>query len=302
MQQKQAPDTKADRNKIYFLVAIIIGLLGLNGFLYFKSQKEAGVVVSVDTEKDRLRVELQKIESELDKINSNNLVLGSRLKEDQQLAREKIAQLKVDLDKGKITQGDLNAASEQVRQLKEFVRNYNEQVSKLEKQNRYLKSERDSLKSMAHLYNAKTNVLRIENKNLNRKVKIGAALKASNILVEALRVKDNGKSYATSKASSANKFRVNFAIVKNDLAPKTYHKVFLRVFDPAGNLIADDFNMFKANGQQMQYSNMIEFSYNNDNTAYEIDWVNPKEFIEGTYTLILYADGYEMGRSSIELD
>ena len=31
-------------------------------------------------------------------------------------------------------------------------------------------------------------------------------------------------------------------------------------------------------------------------------WANPKEFIKGTYAIILYADGYVMGKGSVDLD
>ena len=60
--------------------------------------------------------------------------------------------------------------------------------------------------------------------------------------------------------------------------------------------------MFEADGQEMQYSDMITISFNDDNTAYSIQWVNPKEFIKGTYAIILYADGYVMGKGSVDLD
>src|SRR5690606_18651115 len=117
----------------------------------------------------------------------------------------------------------------------------------------------------------KTDVLKRENETLNAKVKVGAALKALNISVQAFRVKDNGKNIEVTKASTANKLAINFSIVPNSLAEKNYHKVYLRVFDPAGNLIANENNMFEADGQEMQYSANIEISYNNDNTSYNIN-------------------------------
>ena len=59
--------------------------------------------------------------------------------------------------------------------------------------------------------------------------------------------------------------------------------------------------MFSADGAEMQYSSAINISYNDDDTVYNIDWVNPKEFIKGTYSIILYVDGFTTGKSSIEL-
>lgn len=299
--EDQSPVNKVDRNKVYFLVVVIVALLGINAYLYIKDQQQSSRFVTVNTEKERLNLEVEKIEAELDKVTLLNVNLNERLAQEEKLARNKIAELKLALQKGKLTQGDLDDAQEQIKELKVFVKNYNDQIIRLEQENSYLKSERDSLKSTVEAYSDKTDNLEKENENLNAKVKVGAALKASGINVEAYRTKSSGRNILVTRASTANKLTVKFSIVPNPLAEKNYHKVYLRVFDPAGNLIANENNFFQIDGQQMQYSSAIEFSYNDDDTSYKIDWINPKEFMKGTYGIILYADGYIMGKSQIAL-
>lgn len=301
MQDTQEQINKVDRNKVYFLVIVIAALLGINAYLYFKDKQQNSRFVTVSTEKERLNLEVEKIEAELDKVNLLNVTLSEKLQTEQELARNKIAELKLALQKGQLTQGDLTAAQDQIKELKEFVKNYNDQILRLEKENSYLKSERDSLRTTANNYSEKADNLEKENETLNAKVKVGAALKAGNIAITAYKVKSSGKNIAVTKASTANKLTIDFSIVSNALAEKNYHKVYLRVFDPAGNLIANQDNSFVIDGQQMQYSSAIEFSYNDDDTAYKIDWTNPKEFIKGTYSIILYADGFVMGKSQITL-
>ncbi|WP_199120590.1 hypothetical protein [Pedobacter sp. ASV28] len=299
--QENSSDNKVDRNKVYFLIIVIAALLGINGYLYFKDKQQNTRFVTINTEKDRLKLEVEKIEVELDRVNLLNVTLNEKLIEEQKLARNKIAELKLALKKGELTQKELDEANTQIENLREFVKSYNNQIALLEQENSYLKNERDSLKTTINNYNEKTENLRKENRNLNRKVKVGSALKASDIRVDAFRVKDSGKHILVTKAGTANKLIIDFAIVPNELAEKNYHKIFLRVIDPAGNLIANENNMFEADGQQMQYSTAIELSYNNDNTKYKIDWTNPRSFIKGTYSIILYADGFVMGKSEINL-
>lgn len=301
MQENQEFVNKVDRNKVYFLVVVIAALLGINAYLYFKDKQQSNRFVTVSTEKDRLNLEVEKIEAELDKVNTMNVTLSEKLLQEQKLARTKIAELKLALQKGQLTQGDLEDAQSQIKELKEFVKNYNDQISRLEKENAYLKTERDSLKTSAETYSEKADNLAKENENLNAKVKVGAALKAGNITTTAYKVKSSGKNVLVTRASTANKLTINFTIVSNPLAEKNYHKVYLRVFDPAGNLIANENNSFVADGQQMQYSSVIEFAYNDDETAYKIEWTNPKEFMKGKYSIILYADGFVMGKDQIEL-
>ena len=292
---------KGDRNKIYFLIVVIVALLGTNLYLYLKDKKEDQRFVTVNTEKDRLQLEVEKIEVELDKVNTLNLTLSTKLQEEQKLAREKIADLKKQLQQGVLTQNQLNAAQKEIVQLKEFVKNYNDQVFKLQRENAYLKTERDSLQEFANAANQRAEELVRKNAELVEKVKTSAALKATNVQIMAYRVKSNGRNIEVNKASGAKKLSVSFDIVPNPLAKKDYHKIYLRVFDPAGNLIANEYNMFEADGQEMQYSSSTSISFNDDNTAYTMDWINPGTFIKGTYSIILYVDGFTMGKASIEL-
>lgn len=300
--QEQNTVNKVDRNKVYFLIVVIAALLGINGYLYFKDKQQSSRFVSVSTEKDRLKLEVEKIEVELDKVNSLNLNLSEKLETEQLVARKKIEELKIALQKGKLTQADLDSAQKEIKELREFVKNYNDQVTRLEKENSYLKIERDSLKTTSDSYSQRADNLEKENEDLNAKVKVGAALKASNITVNAYKIKSSGKTTLVTRASTADKLVVNFSIVSNTLAEKGYHTVYLRVFDPAGNLIiTKEEDLFEAEGQRMQFSSQIQFNYNDDNAPLSIDWLNPKTFSKGIYSVILYTDGFVMGKSQLTL-
>jgi DNA repair exonuclease SbcCD ATPase subunit len=292
---------KGDRNKIYFLIVVIAALLGTNAYLFFKDKHESQRFVNVNTEKDRLELEVEKIEVELDKVNSINVSLNDKLISEQRLAREKIAQLKQALQKGTLTQEELSQAQNKVRELREFLQVYNEDIMKLKRENFHLKSEMDSMESDALSANQEAEALAKRNEELSAKIKTSAALKASNINVTAFRVKSSGKNIEVTKASTAKKLTVNFEIVPNQLAAKDYHKIYLRIFNPSGNLIADEANMFEADGQEMQFTSATSISFNDDNTSYKMDWINPGAFVKGVYSIILYADGYTMGRATIEL-
>ncbi len=292
---------KGDRNKIYFLVIVIAALLGTNAYLFFKDKHESQRFVSVNIETDRLKLEVEKIEAEFDKVNTINLALSDKLVKEQRLAREKIAVLKLALEKGTLTEKDLANAQKQIRELHEFLQRYNEDLLRLKKENSHLRLEMDSLESFALNAKLEAEALTSRNEELSAKVKTGAALKAANVFLTAYRVKSSGKSIEVSKASTAKKLTITFEIAPNQLAVKDYHKIYLRIFNPSGNLLADENNMFEADGQEMQFTSSTSISFNDDNTSYKMDWVNPNGFIKGVYAVILYADGYAMGRASIAL-
>ncbi len=292
---------KGDRNKIYFLIIVIAALVGTNAYLFFKDRQQSKKFVTVSTEKDKLRLEVEKIEVELDKVNALNLDLNEKLVEEQKLAREKIEELKVALEKGEITQGELDKANTQISELKVFVKNYNDQVIQLQRDNIFLKNSRDSLENTLRNISNRASSLENENADLNAKVKTAAALKLQNAEIFAFRTKSSGKKIQVTKSSTAEKLSVRFNIVPNDLAAKGHHNIYLRVFDPAGNLLADEGDRFEADGQEMQYSHSIYIDYNNDDSSYVIDWKNPKSFMKGIYTVILYTSGNTMGKAQLEL-
>ncbi|RNL50736.1 hypothetical protein [Pedobacter jejuensis] len=292
---------KGDRNKIYFLIIVIAALIGTNGYLFFKDRQQGEKIVTVSTEKDKLRLEVEKIEVELDKVNALNLDLNEKLLAEQKLAREKIAELKLALEKGTITRNELDKAQIQIDELKVFIKNYNDQVNQLQKENIFLKSTKDSLENSIRNANDKANNLANENANLNAKVKKAAALKIQKAEIIAYRTKSSGKKIEVTKSSGAQKLSIRFVVTPNELAEKGHHNIYLRVFDPAGNLLADESNRFEADGQEMQFSHSIFIDYNNDNSTYTIDWTNPKPYIKGIYTVILYTDGTTMGKAQLEL-
>ncbi|RAJ22434.1 hypothetical protein [Pedobacter cryoconitis] len=301
MLDRKDPVNKGDRNKIYFLIVVIVALLGTNAFLYFKDKYEKERFVTTNTEKERLKLEVEKIEVEFDKVNTMNVALTEKLQNEQKLARVKISALKQSLQKGQVTQAELSAAQTELKKLRTFLTEYKDEFSRLEKENSFLKAERDSLVKSVTTVSAKANALEKKNTELNAKVKSGAALKAFNVALAAFKVKNSGKNVEVTKASTAKKLITYFNIIPNQLATKDYHKIYIRVFDPSGNLIADEQNMFEAEGQEMQYSDMITISYNNDETAYTIEWVNPRPFVKGTYAILLYANGFTMGKAAITL-
>ena len=102
MLEEKKSINKGDRNKIFFLTIAIVALLGSNAYLYLKDKHENERFVTANTEKDRLELEVEKIEVELDKVNSLNVTLSGKLIKEQELARVKIAELKRDLQKEKL--------------------------------------------------------------------------------------------------------------------------------------------------------------------------------------------------------
>src|SRR5690606_4059856 len=145
LNQEQA--NRKDSNKIYFLIAVIVALLGTNAYLFFKDKKANDRIVTISDEKSRMQTEIDKIEAELDNATSINVQLSEQLQTEQEIARKKIDELRAALRQGTLTQGELVKAQEDIKQLRYFVAKYTEDIEVLRKQNADLTNERDQLMS-----------------------------------------------------------------------------------------------------------------------------------------------------------
>lgn len=293
---------KKDSNKIYFLIVVIAALLGTNVYMALRDKKSNDRIVTITDEKSRMEVEIDKIEAELDKATNSNIQLTASMQEEQDLARQKISELRGQLQKGQLTQGQLAKAKEDVRQLKYVVNKYTADLDQLKKENKALAVERDSLKTTVGNVSARASELEQKNSELNTKVKAASALKVATIGVTPLRVRSSGKEIDVTRASTAKKLRVSFTAADNPVAEKGMHDIYMRIVDPSGNLIiSDNSSLFSSDGEELQYTYKTAIEFANDGKVYNIDWTNPLSFQKGTYTVVLYADGYTMGKSSIAL-
>jgi DNA repair exonuclease SbcCD ATPase subunit len=299
---KQEQAIRKDSNKIYFLVAVILALLGTNAYLFFKDKKANDRIVTISDEKTRMQTEIDKIEAELDIATSNNLKLSDQMLKEQTIAREKIDELRSALKQGQLTQGQLAKAQEEIKQLKYFVSKYATEIDELKKQNQDLTSERNDLLSTVDSVRTKANELEKQNKELNTKVQAAAAIKSANVSIAAFNIRNSGKESMVTRANTTDKLRVNFSLVNNSLAQKGLHTIFLRVIDPSGNLvIANNGGLFVSDDEELQYSYKTAIEFANDGRNYTIDWTDGRSYQKGLYTIILYADGYIMGKGSVTL-
>ena len=302
-QSEQSP--KKNSNVIYFLIVVVLALLGTDVYLYLQKNKSDTKIVYQDDERNRLKIELDSLESQIEQVNTGKAKMSAALRAKNDSLQEKIKVLRVQLAKGKLTKAELGKAQEDVKQLRYFVTKYTADIEELKKQNTSLSAERDTLKTNLTTVSAKATDLEKQNTDLDSKVKIAKGLKLGGINIVAYKVKGSGKEVEVTRASPAKKIKINFTVASNTLADKALHDVYVRVIDPTGNLVTGtDAGTFTADGQDLQYSYKTSIDFKDDGITYTIDWVSPvtpNPFQKGAYTVLLYSDGSTMGKGSFSL-
>jgi predicted nuclease with TOPRIM domain len=299
-QPGQAP--KKNSNVIYFLIAVVVALLGTDVYLYTQKNKSDIKVVYQNDEKTRLQTELDSLEAQIEQVNAGRAKMSVAMQAKNDSLRLKIRVLRSELAKGKLTVAELTKAQEDIKQLRYFVTKYTADIEELKKQNTTLATERDTLKTNLATVSQKATDLEQKNQELDTKVKVASAIKVATADVVAYKVKNSGKESDVTKAKQAQKIKINFTVASNAVAEKGLHDVYVRIIDPTGNLITQtDSGTFNADSQDLQYTYKTSIDFRDDGSGYTIDWVNPAPFQKGTYTVLLYADGYTMGKTSITL-
>ena len=302
MENQTGQTPKKNSNVIYFLIVVVLALLATDVYLYLQKNKSDTRIVYQDTEKTRLQTELDSLEAQIEQVNSGKAKLSTEMQAKNDSLQAKIKVLRQELAKGKLTQAELDKAQEDIKQLRYFVASYTAQIDELKKQNTSLTGERDTLKTNLAVAAKKDSSLSKQNQDLGAKVKVGSAIKLAAADVVAYKIKGSGKEVDVKRASPAKKIKINFTVASNSLAEKGMHDIFVRIIDPTGNLITEtDSGNFSADGQDLQFTYKTSIDFKDDGTTYIIDWVNPVPFQKGTYTVLLYADGSMMGKSSFDL-
>jgi predicted nuclease with TOPRIM domain len=302
MENQTGQTPKKNSNVIYFLIVVVLALLATDVYLYLQKNKSDTKIVYQNDEKTRLQTELDSLEAQIEQVNSGKTKLSADMQAKNDSLEGKIKTLRAELSKGKMTQSELDEAQENVKQLRYFVTKYTADIEELKKQNSALTTERDTLKTNLTTATKKGDTLTKQNQDLSTKVKIGSAIKLAVADVVAYKVRGSGKEVDVKRASTAKKIKINFTVASNDIAEKGMHDIYVRIIDPTGNLItAQDSGTFNADGQDLQFTYKTSIDFKNDGSGYTIDWVNPAAFQKGDYTVVLYADGYTMGKTGFML-
>jgi peptidoglycan hydrolase CwlO-like protein len=293
----QAP--KKNSGVIFFLIVVVVALLVTDVYLYMQKNKSDTRVVVQDSEKTRLQTELDSLEAQIEQVSAGKTRMTAAMLATNDSLKVKIKHLRTELAKGKLTEAELGKAQEDVKQLRYFVTKYTADIEELKKQNTSLATERDTLKTNLATVNQKATTLEKQNQELNTKVQAASALKIGAAAVTAYKVKGSGKEVDVTRAGSAKKIKINFTVASNPVAEKGTHDVYLRILDPTGNLVtSSETANFSSDGQDLQYTYKTAIEYKDDGSPFVIDWVSPTTpaFQKGTYTVMLYADGYTMGK------
>ncbi|MFM1914220.1 MAG: hypothetical protein RIR51_2073 [Bacteroidota bacterium] len=300
-----------NKNSKVGLIALA-AIAAILAVLYFRSVQSNN---EKELELEKTVIELSETTVKLDSISAQ---LDAKIAEIQSLGGEveDLMAIKAQLEKDKksLLAGNLSMKSKiaeyesiltekdaLIEELKKENGILTENNQVLTSKNENLNSENTNLKSDNASLSQNLEKTQVENQELTNTVKIGAQLKAINLQVSAINSKGKADVKAPFRSKRIESIRVSFNLAKNPITKLENKKIYLRILDPSGSIIADNAagsGNFLLNGKETIYTATVNAKYTKDEPSVSISFNKGGMYAAGTYAIELYSEGFTIGTGS----
>lgn len=313
---------------------IIVGLLGINAFLFYnkiQQEKENARLLKEVDEGTQLRAELEKqyyeALSELESMKTGNEELNALIDQQKQELLEKRNKINRLIGQGKKSAADLSEVREQISTLRTQLDGYISEVNQLKQdkelltqQNIQLSEDKKMLQSNLasqqtmneELVTAKAalvsekEALESDKAQLTQKVTLASAIKVVDVNATSWKVKKSGKPAKTRSAAKTDRVKVCFTTTKNEVTAPGNEAFYVRLINPIGETLAVEnlgsgIMTSSASNQEIRYTQVKELEYNNDAMVGCFLWEPNVPFTPGKYNIEVYNKGYVVGNGSLVL-
>ena len=301
------PNDERRKTPIIYWAVILLLLIGCVFLFYSKSKIESDSDVmqkhlkaqldSVKTDRASLQADFDAASAKIDQLVSSNAKLDSNLQKDQAEILALQRKIRGMLGNNKATAAEMKKTREMITTLTDKTSQYEARIAELEKENLILTNKNIVLTKDRD--SAVTQNIAIK--------KMGSVLHASNMRMEPLHVKRNGKEIETSKAKKVDVLRIKFDIDENRIAESGNKKIYIRMVGPDGNILRSEANgsglMTTAKGDQISYSIQKEVALIKEQPIKDItlDWHQEGDYPKGSYLIEVFSEGYKVGSASVNL-
>jgi len=306
--QDPPKSTPAKKNNsiIYWVVILILLTACVYLFTTKKNSEETGAAVqqkqqqkldSLSTDRASLQADFDAASAKIDQLVTQNAKMDSALQGDKTVITKLQGQIRSILSNSKATKAELQEAKDLITSLTDKTKQYEARIAELEKENtvltgknKVLTKERDSTVGQ----------------NIAIK-KLASVLHASNIRLEAIHKRRNGKEKGTTKAKKADVLRVTFDIDENRIAESGTKQIYLRIIAPDGNVLSNPAYgsgmLTSTKGDQLPYTTLRNVPLNQNQQLKNIitEWNQDSNYLKGTYTIEIYNEGFKIGGGDVTL-
>ncbi len=292
-------DQKSSSNKKIITGILIALLVALGVYTFQQNSKFKASEEFLKQEKEQILGNLISMEEKYDVAIAKN----SSISDELTVERDKIIAFKDSVKNLK------NANWSLVRRYRKKIKDLeasNERLffmnDSLTIANNLLEVEKDSITGKLVEQTSFNDTLMAQNLDLSKKVEIGGALNVSSVKAMSMRLKSNGKYTETNKAQKTQAIRVNFRIVRNEIAAPGDKEAYIVIQNPKGTVISEKGKFTLKNGEEVPYTDKTIANYNNADLDVVMFVENiTQKFVKGNYNVKVYVEGNLVGATKLEL-
>ena len=280
---------KERRNNLIIIILSVLLIIIVSVFISQHNENKK-ILEALNLEKKSIQTELSSMMINYDSIHTNNVALQSELTGAQTKVKDlldEVEQVK------KVSYSQIAQYRLEVSTMRNIMKNYIIQVDSLNRRNQILMAENVQVKEEMAQSESKNQVLEKEKEHLQEKVKMAAQLEATELVAVGI----NARGKEAESARRAEQIKVSFVLSKNVTAPRGNKVIYVRIQKPNQVLFQqspDD--LFQFEDLKIPYSAKREVTYEGNELAVNIFWDNRgAEFMEGEYTIDVFADGNNIG-------
>jgi hypothetical protein len=305
-QTPQNSPAKKNNSIIYWVVILV--LLAACLYMFMSKNKMAAdndmatkmmqkQIDSVKTDRASLQTDFDAASAKIDQLVTQNSRMDSALQSDKAAMAKMQAEIKGILANKNATKAELAKAREMIDNLTDKTKQYEARIAELEKENTVLTGKNQEL---AKAVDSTTT------ENIGLK-KVASVLHASNLRMDPIHKRRNGKEKETSKAKKVDILRIMFDIDENRITESGTKQIYVRIVGPDATILSNSANnsgmMTTAKGAQMSFSveKDIALTQNQMVKDVTVDWNQDGDYKRGTYTIEIYNEGYKVGDGSVTL-
>ena len=272
------------------LVAVVV--------LYFMQRREHSTIISeIGAEKDSIQFQLTEIAASYDSLKTENDTINEQLF----VAQAKVKDLLLEVEQTKkVSYSKISDYQKQVTTLRGIMRDFVVQIDSLNRRNEQLMAENLEVKQQFKQVEQQNQQLNQEKERLQQNLKRASMLKTRDLIAEPI----NSRSKVTKFAKRMEKIRIYFVLGQNVTTERGVKNIYARIMRPDQLLLTKSENdLFQFEDLKIQYSAMREVVYEGKDLPVAIFWdnTNEPELMAGTYTVNLFADGFEIGETTFTL-
>lgn len=283
--------------KNMLVIALSVILLAVMVMFFLQRREHKGIIQELNIEKDSIQVELEQMVVNYDSVKTDNDELNNNLL----ITQSEIKNLLVEIDQvKKASYREISQYRDKVNTLRGIMKSLYNQIDSLNERNKVLFAENQEVKQMYSEEKNRNEALEVEKAKLEERVKKAQILEALNLRGTGLTPRDR----ETDKVARTQKLIISFTLSKNLTAPRGAKNVYIRIMRPDQLLLLNEGeNLFRFEDLKIPYTAMREVNYEGMELPVNIFWDNTgkEALLPGTYTVDVFADGYNIGTAEFVL-